>query len=195
MFYLVRHGQTDWNLAHKIQGPDVPLNENGKNDARVCGQKLASLKIERIISSDILRARQTAEIINEFLSVPVSYDVRLREACWGDLCGKAVEDITPEEWDTLKHDPHKIHAQSLAEFYCWAKDFFDKTDASQNTLLVTHEGGILMAKYLAENPPSFDQEAFEKLFWNVKVPNTKIYVWDKIHPLQTLPEIRINFAL
>ncbi len=142
MIYLVRHGQTDWNLAHKIQGPDVPLNKTGENEAKVCGRKLASFKIDRIISSDILRARQTAEIINEFLSVPIFYDMRLREASWGDLCGKIVKDIRPEEWDTLKHDPHKIHAQSMSDFY-------NETDTTQNTLIVTHEEGIQMTKYLA----------------------------------------------
>ena len=66
MIYLVRHGQTDWNLERRIQDPEIPLNETGKNEARICAQKLISVNIQRIISSDILRAKQTADIFKIF---------------------------------------------------------------------------------------------------------------------------------
>ena len=187
MIYLVRHGQTDWNLERRIQGPEIPLNETGKNEARICAQKLVSVGIERIISSDILRARQTANIINEFLSVPVDTDERLREAQWGDLRGKTIEEISSEEWYALKHTPHKIHAQSLSDAYTWIKDFFDEIDTSRNILAVTHEGVIQMVKYLAQSPTSFDQEAFEKATLNFKVSHTAVFKWDKGQHFDLLP--------
>ena len=68
MIYLVRHGQTDWNLENRIQGHlDMPLNDTGRNEARQCRKKLASVKMDKIIASDLLRAKETAAIINESL--------------------------------------------------------------------------------------------------------------------------------
>ena len=65
MIYLVRHGQTDWNIEKKTQGhTDIPLNGTGKRQAEELAEKIADLKIDRIISSDLLRARETAEIMN-----------------------------------------------------------------------------------------------------------------------------------
>ena len=69
MIYLVRHGQTDWNIEKKhTQGhTDIPLNENGKKQAEQLAQSISNLKIDKIISSDLLRAKETAEIINKKL--------------------------------------------------------------------------------------------------------------------------------
>lgn len=62
--YIVRHGETDWNKMGKYQGiTDVPLNENGLNQAKACGQALKDVKFDRILSSDLSRALVTAEVI------------------------------------------------------------------------------------------------------------------------------------
>ena len=68
MIYLLRHGQTDWNLERKIQGHlDMALNETGRKEALICLDKIVSLNIDNIISSDLVRAKETAQIINEKL--------------------------------------------------------------------------------------------------------------------------------
>lgn len=65
MIYLVRHGQTDWNIEHRIQGQtDVPLNATGRAQAVELSEKLSNFNIQKIISSDLSRAKETAEIIN-----------------------------------------------------------------------------------------------------------------------------------
>ena len=187
MIYLVRHGQTDWNLENRIQGHlDMPLNDTGRNEAKQCQEKLASIKIDRIIASDLLRAKETAAIINESFCLPITYDARLRELNMGDLQGLIAKDISNELWDLLNHKPHKVHAESLEDFYKRIKSFFDEIDAGQNTLIVAHGGTVRMAMYLSHNPKVFNQEEFEKTCLEFKIKNTGVFGWDKSQPLQPL---------
>ena len=148
MIYIVRHGQTDWNLVPRIQGQlDIPLNETGKNEALECAKQVASIKIDKIISSDLSRAKETANIINKFLSVPISCDARLREAVFGDLQGIFVKDISEETWQSFNQDRHKFHAESFADVYERVKSFFNEVDATENILIVTHAGVVKIIKY------------------------------------------------
>ena len=98
-FYLLRHGQTDSNLSGIIQGQsiDVPLNEEGIEQS----QKIAELlkgNVSRIISSDLLRAYQTARIIGDILEVEIETDKRLREMNYGSWEGNFLDELmkTPE---------------------------------------------------------------------------------------------------
>lgn len=64
--YLIRHGETDWNVQGRLQGrEDIPMNENGILQAKQCGQALERVKFGAIISSPLSRAIRTAEIIAE----------------------------------------------------------------------------------------------------------------------------------
>ena len=68
MIYLLRHGQTDWNKMGRMQGQtDIPLNQTGRDSAYSCVQDILKAGVTRIISSDLMRAKQTAEIINSCL--------------------------------------------------------------------------------------------------------------------------------
>jgi 2,3-bisphosphoglycerate-dependent phosphoglycerate mutase len=60
--YVARHGQTDWNVARRLQGAtDVPLNETGRRQAEALADRLAGVRLDRIYSSALQRSRQTAE--------------------------------------------------------------------------------------------------------------------------------------
>ena len=75
MIYVVRHGQTDWNLEHKLQGSsDIPLNKKGIEQAEEVAVKLSYEPIDLIICSPLLRAKQTAEVINRNRNIPISFD-------------------------------------------------------------------------------------------------------------------------
>src|SRR5689334_1897582 len=79
-----RHGRTAWNLAGRVQGQtDVPLDEVGREQARAAAARLASLAPTRIVSSDLSRARQTADELGRLAGVPVETDVRFRERSFG----------------------------------------------------------------------------------------------------------------
>ncbi len=78
-FYFVRHGETILNQQHIRQGEDGGLSENGKRQAEEVGAYLKRFSINRIISSDYPRARETAEIINKNLKVHIIYSQLLAE--------------------------------------------------------------------------------------------------------------------
>jgi probable phosphoglycerate mutase len=82
---LVRHGETDWNAAHRLQGAsDVPLNENGRAQARAAAPVLASIApVKTIVASDLSRAQETAHIIADAMGADVVTDARLRERSYG----------------------------------------------------------------------------------------------------------------
>lgn len=72
---LVRHGQTDWNLAGRMQGTtDIPLNQTGRDQAREAGRELATTgeDWDLLVSSPLSRAHETAQIIGEALGLEVS---------------------------------------------------------------------------------------------------------------------------
>lgn len=88
-FYFLRHGQTDWNLEHRAMGSqDVPLNDLGVSQAFNASKLLKNETIATIISSPLLRARKTADIIAEQIKTPVIEIAELQEACWGEKEGQ-----------------------------------------------------------------------------------------------------------
>jgi probable phosphoglycerate mutase len=93
-FCVFRHGQTDWNLEGRFQGHlDVPINATGEAQARALIPKLESAQIETVLSSDLMRARTTAEIVATDLKLPVFFDSRLREAHLGEAQGLTRDEI------------------------------------------------------------------------------------------------------
>ncbi|MCL2543095.1 MAG: histidine phosphatase family protein [Nocardioidaceae bacterium] len=97
---LVRHGQTAWNAAGRIQGQlDALLDEVGRAQARAVAPVVAAMSPALIRSSDLSRARVTAETIASACGLPVSFDERLREYAMPPL-----EGLTHEEY--AARDPH-----------------------------------------------------------------------------------------
>ena len=92
--YLFRHGLTDWNAQHRLQGhQDIPLNARGREQARELAVSCEGLGLERIVSSDLARALETARCVGEHLGVPVSEEPALREACMGQVEGLSYDEI------------------------------------------------------------------------------------------------------
>ena len=88
MLYVIRHGETDWNLENKIQGrADIPLNAFGNSRGKFDRKMLLfQTKFYEIISSPLIRARKTAEIISNH-QIPVVTDARLIERDFGEFEG------------------------------------------------------------------------------------------------------------
>lgn len=90
---VTRHGQTEWNRLGKLQGQtDNSLNEEGKAQAEETGKQIADEKIDLIISSPLIRARETAEIINKRFNVPIIEDDRIKERNYGQCEGITLEE-------------------------------------------------------------------------------------------------------
>jgi 2,3-bisphosphoglycerate-dependent phosphoglycerate mutase len=91
---IVRHGETDWNAELRFQGhADPPLNETGRAQARELAAELAGTVADAIYSSDLVRARETAEILSERLEVPVTTLSELREIDVGSWQGLTRDEI------------------------------------------------------------------------------------------------------
>lgn len=92
--YLIRHGQTDWNIEGRWQGQaDVPLNSNGKRQAISIARQMSYIGINAIYSSDLVRASDTAREISKLVNIGYNLDYRLREVHQGEWQGLLVSEI------------------------------------------------------------------------------------------------------
>ncbi|WP_337006253.1 MULTISPECIES: histidine phosphatase family protein [unclassified Microbacterium] len=149
---LVRHGQTDWNLARRIQGStDIPLNETGREDARWAAEKLAAGTHHAIYTSPLLRARETAEIIAHRLGlevVGVVPDVRERE--FGDGEGMLVEDYIRAYGNWHAEVPGAESLQEVGEraieaLHRIAREARRRSSPQAESVIVVAHGGVIRA--------------------------------------------------
>jgi uncharacterized phosphatase len=90
---LVRHGETDWNAIGKLQGrTDIPLNNKGILQAKECGEFLRTSQWDMIVTSPLLRAKQTAEIISKKVNVSFVEMDDFMERNYGDAEGMTMEE-------------------------------------------------------------------------------------------------------
>lgn len=95
--YVMRHGETDWNLKKLYQGQtDVPLNETGLRQAEAAKEKVWPGMADLIFCSTLSRARQTAAAVNGVLNVPVIYRADMKERYFG-------------EWEGLSYVEKRTH--------------------------------------------------------------------------------------
>ena len=139
---LIRHGETDWNVMGRLQGrEDIPLNENGKIQAKHCGLALKSRIWSAIITSTLLRAKQTAEIIADVLNIQEIYeDINLVERDYGKASGLTEKEritLFPdgkyegiENWETLRDRMYNSITKNADKFY------------PNNILIISHGSAI-----------------------------------------------------
>ena len=144
--YYVRHGQTDLNLARKMQGggTEKELNKTGINQANETRKELENVKYDITICSPMYRAKQTAEIINRGKDVQTIIDERIRERKLGELEGHDItNEIENQIWDYDLN--YQIpNGENLHDFEKRILDFFEdiKRKYSNKTVLIVAHGGI-----------------------------------------------------
>lgn len=144
--YYVRHGQTDWNLARKMQGGETErdLNETGIKQAEETKKQLENIQYDIVIRSPMNRAKQTAEIINEERNVPIIIDERMRERKLGELEGKEIS--TEMEKKIWNYDlNYQIPGgENIRDFEKRILEFFEeiKQKYSDKTALIVAHGGV-----------------------------------------------------
>jgi len=156
--YLARHGETDWNLEHRWQGhADPPLNETGRAQARMLGGLIAGFGIESVWSSDLVRARETAEIVARGLGLVVRPDPRLREVDVGEWSGLTMAEVEARfpagaerrRAGGLGWERGETY-ESLASRSEEALLEVDALSAHRPVLVVTHGGVMRTARRLAD---------------------------------------------
>ena len=149
---FIRHGETDWNRQQRFQGQiDVPLNATGHEQARRLAQALAGERFDTLLSSDLLRARETAAPLQTVSARVLTPLAGLREQSFGVLEGldvPAIQRQHPALWaQWLRHDAdealpggestRQFHARVIA-----AVRELAKAQEGRTLVLVTH-GGVL----------------------------------------------------
>lgn len=163
--YLARHGETDSNLKELVQGQtDSKLNTTGKLQAKKLSEKLTSIKFDAIFSSDLLRAKETAEIIAIKKELAVATTKALRERFWGRFEGQPHEVIKKiDEYkqalskeESLKYKPEP-EVESDEEIAGRVFTFLREIAVAypgKKVLVVVHGGVIrLILNHLGENIP------------------------------------------
>lgn len=158
--YYVRHGQTDWNLARKMQGGQTEreLNETGIKQAEETKKQLENVNYDIVICSPMDRAKQTAEIINKERNVPIIIDERIRERKLGELEGNPItEECEKEIWDYNLNVELK-NGESILEFEKRILNFIEeiKEKYKDKLVLIIAHGGVakVLKVYLYGKPKS-----------------------------------------
>jgi probable phosphoglycerate mutase len=144
---LVRHGETAWNAERRLQGHlDIPLNPEGERQARLMAEALAADAIDLIVSSDLMRARQTAQAIATLRGLPLQEEPGLRERGYGGFEGllyAEIEQRFPAEfaaWQARNIDAVLPAGANRGETF---REFFGRATGAILTLGALHPGKTL----------------------------------------------------
>ena len=150
VFYLVRHGETDWNAEGIVQGnTDIPLNARGLEQAASAREEMKDVPLDVIYCSPLIRARVTAEIINEYHHVPLILDARLREREFGVYEGRPYGEYPSRSFWNYEEVFHAEGAETIREVYARVYACLDEIRAAERgkCVMLTMHGGAARAVY------------------------------------------------
>jgi probable phosphoglycerate mutase len=138
--FVVRHGETELNAARVIQMPTTPLSPRGRRQAARVAARLAPLGVVRILTSDLVRAIETAEAIAARTGAPILVDPLLRERDFGDIRGTPYHELGR---DPFAPDYHPPNGESWATFHtrvatAWEAVVRVAAETPGNLAVVTH---------------------------------------------------------
>ena len=180
-FYIVRHGETDWNSQRKLQGhTDIPLNVRGRNQAQSLVDFLLFLKPEVLLSSDLSRAKETAEISSPGQKIETS--PLLREINLGLAESLTREEVQKnwgmplwEKWSSFlitdyeAQFPHgESRQQGIERLLVLLKECEEKFPQAQRLAFFSH--GLLLRSF-AQWTEGIETQVFQ-------TPNACIYEWE-----------------
>lgn len=191
--YLVRHGETDWNIERRLQGQaDIPLNEFGRTLAVKTGKGLDNIQFDICFTSPLKRAKETAELILAGKATPIVEEPRIIEMAFADWEGKHCSKErweVPDSFQRFFDDPANFEPAPGGESFLQVKkrtglflDWLYGQKQYENVLITTH-GAALAA--LINN---IKGESLEK-YWGVGVHKncavTEVEVKDQIPVILT----------
>lgn len=182
-FILCRHGQSEWNAQQRIQGQSSDaggLTAQGRTEADRLGQRLHALGAELLVSSDLLRARQTAEIAGQPLGLAPQFDQRWREIDLGRWQGLTLAEVDagwPDAWRLREQDLPRgdtgetgaqLHARTVA-----ALDDLHRTHPGRTIAVVCHGGNVRTALMLTPQLVARDEGLDPR---HMPIPNTSVTI-------------------
>ena len=173
----IRHGQTDWNAAGKIQGKtDIPLNENGRKQARKTAELLRTHDIDNVVSSTLKRAVETAEIIAGRLNINEIVAVeRLCERNFGIYDGVPIKDVDIISLRNYTANIATPNGETIREVFSRVSlclDALCEKYKGKNILLVLHGHVIRAVLWHFNGVPQTDEDS------SFEISNCAIYEFE-----------------
>lgn len=154
MIYLVRQGETDWNLFKRANGvTDTYLNQTGIAQAKLQAENLKDVRFDACYCSPLTRVRQTCEII---YNGPIVFDDRLDEIDLGEFEG--VDETDAEIWDQamkaiMTGDKGAENFKDFLKRNCDFCDMIMGNHKGENVLVVTTAGNVRVIDYYFKDKP------------------------------------------
>lgn len=174
--YIMRHGETDWNKAKRLQGQsDIELNEFGRKLAYKTREGLKDVEFDLVITSPLKRAEETAQIVIGDREIPFAEDVRIQEMGFGlyeGMCCKGEGfNIPDKDFKRFFTDPENYKAPKGGENFeevcqrveAFLEELYRKEEYENSTILISVHGAVLcaMLRNMKQNPLS--------MFWGTGV--------------------------
>ncbi|MHB1089283.1 MAG: histidine phosphatase family protein [Acidimicrobiales bacterium] len=184
---LVRHGQSTWNELRLVQGQndEARLTAKGRDQALRAANELRTERLDRIISSDLTRTRETAQIIADVLGLEIDLDADVRERSYGVAEGGSLDAITPEmvgvkDGVIVDEEASVEGGESLRALRERAGRFVGTSGErwpGERLLVVTHGGTIRALRSYCAGTPMQDSEWYAVAnctIWMVSRPTDDI---------------------
>lgn len=137
---LIRHGETDWNREKIYRGVhDIPLNQNGRDQARLAAEALRSEQIDAAYTSPLSRAAETAAIVLETHGLEATPHEGLLDFNYGDWTGKSEAEVAhrwPQEHVQWVEKPHSLRVPGGDTL----QEVFERSFAAMEQIAVKHDG-------------------------------------------------------
>lgn len=181
ILYVIRHGETELNARRVVQPPATPLSERGRGQARRLAERLAGEDVGRILSSDLARARLTAEALQQATGAPLELEPLLQERNFGAVRGTAYADLG---FDLFAPDYHPPEGENWEQFEARVDLVFPQLEAlaarTVGALAVVTHG--LVCRSLAARHLGAGEENEEPRRWG----NTSLTVAEGPRPWRVL---------
>lgn len=113
--YLIRHGETEWNIESRIQGrEDIPLSPEGQTQSETCARGFSGVKLAAVLSSPLSRALDTAKRLSETCGAELMVEPDLTERDFGSVSGQVIDIFNPEKYASDLEPLDDVAARALA---------------------------------------------------------------------------------
>lgn len=186
--YLVRHGETEYNVKGLYMSSDIPLSATGFKQAQNLANRFKNIKVDKVYSSPYERTKQTAKLIEEVVNLNIEYDGDLKEIVRpSEFIGKHLTDPNVQRIKKIlkenanNPDFHYSDEENFFDLVKRAKRIIQKIQhlTEEDILLITHEGFMKVVIATLMFGDELNSAMFDKLYFFFSIKNTGITVLEK----------------